>query len=89
MVTLNFRTVILIWGLAIAICSGEASGQTKPQPRKRSPATKWETVQIPLTIHAVFAWRGTYADLLGKSRDAVIERYGEPDKNWGLRESTR
>jgi hypothetical protein len=38
-----------------------------------------------LSVDGVLAWRGAYGDLLGKPREAVIERFGTPQKEDGGR----
>jgi hypothetical protein len=38
---------------------------------------------VSLTVDAVLDWRDTYGDLIGKPRDAVLERFGAPTKEDG------
>ena len=41
------------------------------------------SADISLSVDEVLAWRGTYGDLLGKPREAVIERFGTPQEEDG------
>ena len=47
----------------------------KGQPEKTHGA---QDVSTRLSLEDVLHWRDKYADLLGKSKDAVVERYGKP-----------
>lgn len=51
-----------------------ARALTQPEPK---------VAYTTLSVDDVLAWRNTFGDLLGKSRQAVIERYGAPQKEDG------
>lgn len=50
-----------------------------PTPCKRKTPDASNNITF-LDVDGVLAWRTLYEDLFGKSRDAVIERYGLPSK---------
>jgi hypothetical protein len=51
---------------------------TKTITPKRSPVKK--LFQVQLTVDDVLGWRVLFEDLLGKSKDVAIERFGPPDR---------
>lgn len=71
-----YPLVLLILGLAFI--GGWVYINSREHPVKTSAELGIKPVEIHLSVDDVLGWRNTYADLLGKSKDAVIERYGRP-----------
>jgi len=57
---------MLTFLLAIFFLHAQANAQPKAAPSR------------VLTLEEVLGWRSMYADMIGKSKDALIERYGPP-----------
>jgi hypothetical protein len=58
---------------------GAALGIISVLPVRGSTTTATTASFSALSVNGVLAWRGTYGDLLEKSREAVIERFGTPN----------
>lgn len=71
--------LVVAMGACLAGCDDTTTSATKPVTAASSaPATL-----ISLSLEDVLAWRATYGDLLGKPREAVVERFGEPQREEG------
>lgn len=71
---------VLLCGLVIAWPLSAYSQSPQPSRPISQPSqgkTAASKVRI-MDLQEVFVWRTVFADLLGKSKDAVVERFGDP-----------
>lgn len=61
--------------IVFGACQTESAGTQSKQTKT------WEPAFSELSVDGALAWRNTYGDLLGKPREAVIERFGTPNRN--------
>lgn len=57
-------------------CQRQMSPTQAQQPAPQNPPAARK--QAALTLSEVLGWRSVYGDLLGKPKEAAIERFGEP-----------
>jgi len=69
------KSAIAFAGLMLAACNQPAA-QQPPQPAAHAAAAKPKAAS--LSVGDVLAWRTTYGDLLGKTKEAAVERFGQP-----------
>jgi hypothetical protein len=71
---------LAIIGVVHSVAPGNARRLLRPQ---RTAALPTSTAAASLSIDALLAWRAVYGDLLGKPREAVLERFGSPESEEG------
>lgn len=82
--------------LMVVSCNRQQSlTGTQPSPTPSPTTTASPTPSPTLSLNEVFGWRKEYADLLGKPKEAAVERYGRDFKaedqvvlKWGASERT-
>ena len=82
-VRLGLWSVILTL-LSLALAGPGAVRDIRVARSARGTTTALSIANISaLSVDGVLAWRGIYGDLLGKPREAVIERFGAPQRENG------
>lgn len=79
---------VAVWLAILSVVLGFLSLFLSARPARGGPAKVTTAPLLALSVDGVLAWRGTYGDLLGKPREAVIERFGTARKSDGDSDST-
>jgi hypothetical protein len=68
----------------VSVVYSAATGNAKAllRPQRTAPPLASSTA-VSLSIDTLLAWRAVYGDLLGKPREAVLERFGSPESEEG------
>jgi hypothetical protein len=78
---LGYTSLMLIALGACGSAPGTRLGGGMPSSASGTATASSKPSLTALSVGDVLAWRGIYRDLLGKPREAVIERFGPPNED--------